>query len=160
MKRGRVLLNLRDINKGNWFEIIILRSGADQQNRIFEKTIASNCLSIAQASIDDQWTTKGLYDEDLLVGFTMYGYSDELEGDELCRLMIDYHFQGKGYGKKALELIVGEMKKQTTDSRILVCFQPDNLHAKKLYERFGFKDTGRTIRGNVDELVYSYTFED
>lgn len=156
---GSNLLKLQEINKDNWINVILLCSGEDQQNRIFEKTIASNCLSIAQASIDDQWITRAIYDEDQLIGFTMYGHSDELKGYELCRLMIDYHFQGKGYGKTALELIVEEMKKQTTDSKILVCFQPDNEHAKKLYERFGFKDTGRTIKGNVDELVYSFTFE-
>lgn len=153
------MLSLREITKDNWLDIILMCSGEDQQNRIFEKTIASNCLSIAQASMDDQWTTKAIQDEDLLVGFTMFGYSDELEGYELCRLMIDYRFQGKGYGKAALQLILAEMKIQTTDLGILVCFQSDNSIAKKLYEQVGFKDTGRRIKGNVEELVYSYTFE-
>ena len=154
---GSGMLQLRDIQQDNWLNVILLCSSEDQQNRIFEKTIASNCLSLAQASIEKNWTVKAIYDDELLVGFTMYGFSEELNGYEICRLLIDYHFQGKGYGKSALELIVDEMKNQTSCAEILVCFQPDNINAKKLYERFGFKDTGKTIKGNVDELVYSYT---
>ncbi|MFX3672916.1 MAG: GNAT family N-acetyltransferase [Paenisporosarcina sp.] len=109
--------------------------------------------------MSDGWTVKSIYHESKLIGFTMYGYSDELQGYELCRLMIDYRFQGKGYGKKSLQLIVKEMQTIFRCKEILICFQPENSKAKNLYENFGFKDTGKTITGNVDELIYSYTFD-
>ena len=149
------LLYLKDIDEHNWIDVIRLSSAEDQRNRIFEKTIASNCLSIAQASITKSWTTKAIYDEETLIGFTMYGYSDELGGYELCRLMVDYRFQGKGYGKQSLRLILDEMQLRYDCKEILICFAPDNLAAKNLYESNGFTDTGKTIKGNVDELIYS-----
>jgi len=148
------MLSLKIIGQDNWLQVIRLASSEDQKNRIFERTIASNCLSLAQASISKNWATKAIYDDEQLIGFTMYGYSEELQGYELCRLMIDYNFQGKGYGKKALKAVVEEMQKEFGCQEILICFQPDNEPAKKLYEKFGFADTGKTIKGNVDELIY------
>lgn len=154
-----ILLYLNDVTRENWIDIIRLSSAEDQQNKIFEKTIASNCLSLAQASLYDSWVVKSIYYEKTLVGFTMYGYSDELEGYEICRLMIDYHFQGKGYGKESLKLIVGEMGRTYQCKEVLLCVQPDNTKAKRLYTNFGFEDTGKTIKGNVDEHVYSFMLD-
>lgn len=153
------MLSLREVDKENWIDVIRLSSGEDQQNRIFEQTIASNCLSIAQASLDDHWTIRAMYDADTLIGFTMYGFSEELDGYELCRFMIDYRYQGKGYGKAGLEMVVKEMKREFACDEILICFQPDNLKAKNLYEGFGFENTGKTVEGNVEELVYRYGFK-
>lgn len=154
-----ILLYLNDVTQENWIAIIRLSSAEDQKNKIFEKTIASNCLSLAQASLYDSWVVKSIYHDETLVGFTMYGYSDELGGYEICRLMIDYRFQGKGYGKESLKLIVGEMKKTFQCKEVLLCVQPDNTNAIKLYENFGFEDTGKTIKGNVDEHIYSYIID-
>jgi diamine N-acetyltransferase len=148
------MISLKAVDQNNWLQVIRLASSEDQKNRIFEQTIASNCLSLAQASVSNNWITKAIYTEDLLIGFAMYGYSDELQGYDLCRLMIDYRFQGKGYGKKALQAVVEEMQKEYGCEEILICFQPDNAPAKSLYEKFGFTDTGKTIKGNVDELIY------
>ncbi|WP_416150262.1 GNAT family N-acetyltransferase [Salipaludibacillus sp. HK11] len=149
------MLNVDDINKENWIDVILLCSGEDQKNKIFEEMIGSNCLSIAQASMEDNWTIKAIYNEDTLIGFTMYGYSSELKAYEICRLMIDYHFQGKGFGKEALELIVLEMQKEYECTEIFICFEPCNIRAKNLYENFGFINTGKTIKGNVDEIIFS-----
>lgn len=153
------MLYLNEVTKENWIDIIRLSSAEDQKNKVFEKTIASNCLSLAQASLYENWVVKSIYSEKILVGFTMYGYSDELGGYELCRLMIDYRFQGKGYGKESLELIVGEMERTFQCKEVLLCVQPDNTKAIKLYTSFGFEDTGRTIRGNVDEHIYLYNLD-
>jgi diamine N-acetyltransferase len=150
------LITLKEINKENWFDVIKLYSAEDMKNKIFESNIASNCFSLAQASIDKNWITKAIYHGELLVGFTMYGYSEELSGYELCRIMIHYNQQGKGYGKKALLLILEEMTKLYQCEEILITFLPDNSKAKNLYESIGFKDTGRVIKGLDDELVYSY----
>ncbi|WP_307307463.1 GNAT family N-acetyltransferase [Neobacillus driksii] len=63
-------------------------------------------------SIEENWTVKAIYQNDMPIGFTMYGYSDELAGYEICRIMIDYKFQGNGFGKKALLLVIKEMVNQ------------------------------------------------
>ncbi|MDR7079447.1 diamine N-acetyltransferase [Neobacillus niacini] len=149
------MITLNQVNKHNWLDIIRLSSAEDQQNRVFEKTIASNCLSLAQASIEEAWTVKAIYQNDTPIGFTMYGYSDELAGYEICRIMIDYKFQGNGYGREALLLIIKEMVNQFKCDEIFITFVPENEKAKQLYLSVGFKDTGRVIKAVDDELLYS-----
>lgn len=151
------MIILKDVNKDNWFDVIMLRSAEDMKNKIFERDIASNCFSLAQASIDQNWTTKAIYNDDTLVGFTMYGYSDELNGYELCRIMIDYNHQGKGYGKQALKLILKKMKEQYDDcERVLLTFHTENERAKNVYESVGFQDTGEVVKHFVEEYIYSF----
>jgi diamine N-acetyltransferase len=149
------MITLKDVTKQNWFDIIRLSSAEDLKNKVFEKTIASNCLSLAQASIEENWTVKAIYQNDMPIGFTMYGYSDELAGYEICRIMIDYKFQGNGFGKKALLLVIKEMVNQFKSEEIYITFVPDNEIAKQLYLSVGFKDTGKVIKAVEDELIYS-----
>ncbi|WP_045518988.1 GNAT family N-acetyltransferase [Neobacillus niacini] len=150
------MITLKEVNKQNWLDIIRLSSAQDQQNRVFEKTIASNCLSLAQASIEENWRVKAIYHVDTPIGFTMYGYSDELAGHEICRIMIDYKFQGNGYGKQALLLVIKEMVNQYNCDEIFITFVPENEKAKQLYLSVGFKDTGRVIKAVEDELIFSF----
>lgn len=149
------MIILKEINNQNWLDIIRLSSAEDQRNKVFEKTIASNCLSLAQASIEKNWTAKAIYQGDTPIGFTMYGYSDELSGYEICRIMIDYKYQGNGYGKQALVLVIEEMVNQFKCDEILITFVPENEIAKQLYTSLGFKDTGRVITAVDDECIYS-----
>ncbi|MEH7273700.1 GNAT family N-acetyltransferase [Neobacillus vireti] len=85
----------------------------------------------------------------------MYGYSEELYGYEICRIMIDYKYQGNGYGKQALNLVIKEMVNLFKCDEIYITFVPDNEKAKQLYLSVGFKDTGRVINAVEDELIYS-----
>ncbi|RXJ04294.1 GNAT family N-acetyltransferase [Anaerobacillus alkaliphilus] len=150
------MIMLKEVTKENWFDVILLRSGEDQENRIFERDIASNCLSLAQASIEKQWITRAVYVDEKLVGFAMYGFSDELKEYEVCRFMIDYNFQGNGYGKEGLKLVMEDMINRFQCERIVLTFHPENEKAKNLYEKIGFTDTGSTVSHFVDELVYSF----
>jgi diamine N-acetyltransferase len=150
------MITLKDVTKQNRFDIIRLCSAEDQKNKVFEKTIASNCLSLAQASIEEDWTVKAIYQNDMPIGFTMYGYSDELTGYEICRIMIDYKFQGNGFGKKALLLVIKEMVNQFKCDEIFITFVPENEIAKQLYQSVGFKDTGKVIKAVEDELIFSF----
>ncbi|MDF2792049.1 MAG: hypothetical protein K0S80_5151, partial [Neobacillus sp.] len=37
------MITLNEITKQNWLDIVRLSSAEDQRNKVFEKTIASNC---------------------------------------------------------------------------------------------------------------------
>ncbi|MFS0775003.1 GNAT family protein [Neobacillus sp. 3P2-tot-E-2] len=149
------MITLNEVTKQNWLDIVRLSSAEDQRNKVFEKTIASNCLSLAQASIEENWTVKAIYQNDTPIGFTMYGYSEELAGYEICRIMIDYKFHGNGYGKQALLLIIKEMVNQFNCNEIFITIVPENEIAKQLYLSVGFKDTGKVIKAVEDELIFS-----
>ena len=90
------------------------------------------------------------------IGFLMIGYSVNSEEDWedenpefieivkksycLWRFMIDKRYQGKGYGRKAMELALEYMRSfpcGKADS-IWLSYEPENEVAKKLYASFGF----------------------
>lgn len=94
---------------------------------------------------------KAIYNEETMVGFAMYGYSASDRRFELCRLMIDFRYQKQGFGKQALRLILEEMSRDERCSEIYLSCDPENRSAQKLYEAFGFRDTGRQAD---DEQLY------
>lgn len=75
----------------------------------------------------------------------MYGWSEEENFYELCRFMIDRRYQGKGYGKEALDVIVSEMKKEFSCNEIYLSTEPENVRAKHIYEKAGFVSTGKIV---------------
>ncbi|MEK4511122.1 GNAT family N-acetyltransferase [Paenibacillus sp. FSL K6-2524] len=143
---------LKDIDNENWEKCISLTTDKEGQHFIIEEFVASNAVSIAQSKIQDGWITKAIYDDEIMVGFAMYGFSYEDNLYEICRIMIDHKYQGKGYGKVALGKVIEEMKNFQDCHEIFISFDPDNLIGKRLYESFNFKDTGEIIE---DELLYS-----
>lgn len=145
-------IHFRDIDKENWKECIFLTTNKDGEHHLCEEFVASNALSIAQSKIEDGWITKAIYNENDMIGFTMYGYCYENNFYEICRIMIDHKYQGKGYGKAALQKVIEEMKKFKDCKEVFLSFDPENKVGKQLYEILGFKDTGKTIDG---ELLYS-----
>lgn len=143
---------LKDIDNENWEKCISLTTDKEGQHFIIEEFVASNAVSIAQSKIQDGWITKAIYDDEIMVGFAMYGFSYEDNLYEICRIMIDHKYQGKGYGKVALGKVIEEMKNFKDCHEIFISFEPDNQIGKRLYESFNFKDTGEIIE---DELLYS-----
>jgi diamine N-acetyltransferase len=147
---------LKDITNENWIKCICLTTNKDNTNTIFEEFVASNAVSIAQSKVQEGWITKAIYNNDTMVGFTMYGYSNEYKFYELCRLMIDYKYQQSGYGTETLLKVIDEMRNWKECKEIFLSFDPENIVGKKLYESLGFKNTGKFID---DELLYKLTLK-
>lgn len=66
--------------------------------------------------------------------------------DSYCiwRLMIDRNHQGKGYGTQALRLALDDIRTLPCGPArtCFLSYEPENTTAKKLYYRFGFRETG------------------
>ena len=95
-------MKLVDITSDNWKDVIFLstnetitvtRSGESYEAKgmpsLCEKFVASNALSIVQSVYENGWVIKAIEHEGELIGFTMFGWSEEEEFYELCRIMID-----------------------------------------------------------------------
>lgn len=132
----------RDINKENWKEAVDLRV-KDEQSDFIE----SNALSIAESKYVENWIVKGIYLEEELIGFTMYGYFDDDKRVWLDRYMIDYKFQGKGYGKKGLLRLIEHIANEFKVKKIYLSIFENNKGALRLYEKIGFKFTGELDYG-------------
>ncbi|MGE7933558.1 GNAT family N-acetyltransferase [Viridibacillus arvi] len=140
-------MKLIEIDKSNWLKVIYLTTNKESMPTICEEFVASNALSIVQAQFEKTWITKAIEMDGQLIGFTMYGFSEEQNFFELCRIMIDRKFQGNGYGPRAILLVIEEMKKLEGCNEIYLSTEPNNKRGKKIYEKLGFKNTGRIVDG-------------
>jgi diamine N-acetyltransferase len=139
-------LALREIDRSNYMDILRLKVSTSQTH-----FVASNAVSLAQAKYQDEMVPKAIYSMMTPVGFLMYCLNPDDQEYWIFRLMIDEHYQGFGYGKRAMELVLDEMKKLANGHIIRISFEPENLVARTLYEQLGFHDTGKMVG---DEIVF------
>jgi diamine N-acetyltransferase len=92
---------------------------------------------------------RAIYADDNLIGFTFFGFDDEIGQWEIARLMIALEYQGKGYGRAALHEIIKDMRQNPECQEIYISFLPDNATARHLYASIGFEDTGKIEDGEV-----------
>ncbi len=166
--KGAFYMKLVDITEDNWWDVLCLTSNRKvtvQGNRVpydagamptlCEDFVASNALSIVQSVYENGWIIKAVEHEEKLIGFTMYGFNEEENCYELCRILIDRKYQGKGYGMQAINLVLAEMRTIEGCKEVFLSTDPENVIGKHVYEKVGF------IHQNEmwdDEEVYKYIF--
>ena len=146
------MLKLKNINRKNVGEILKLEV-FDNQKRF----VAPNSISIIEAYIaiteNNDVFTFCIYKDDTAIGFLMIGF-DVNSGDEgapriakgnynIWRLMIDKKFQGKGFGKKAMDLALELINTFPcgTAKYCWLSYESDNDIARQLYQSVGFVET-------------------
>ncbi len=154
------MIKLQKIDSENIWKVINL-SVRDSQKHF----VASNTDSILEAYvaiIEGQVALPfAIYDDDLLVGFVMFGYGSSEDADEpsiaygnylMWRFMIDQKFQGKGYGKEALKASLDYIRTHPCGSAeyCWLSYEPENTAARSLYASMGFQENGETCG---DEIV-------
>jgi diamine N-acetyltransferase len=113
-----------------------------------QKCVAPNVYSIAQAhfSPDIAWF-KAIYLDENPIGFIMVDTEEEEIPEEekpcivLWRFMIAKDFQGKGYGKKALDLVADKFRKEEKKYFYTSCVMAE-ISPYQFYLKYGFEDTG------------------
>lgn len=141
------MIHFVEVNKDNWEECIDLPISEDHKHNV-----APNVYSIAEASFYPELKACCIYDDDKMVGFTMYGPDDEDDRFWLIRLMIAEDQRRKGFGREAIKLIIDEVRQKGVPE-IVLSTHPDNFKAIKLYESMGFIDTGE-MDGNEEVFIY------
>ncbi|WP_182201508.1 GNAT family N-acetyltransferase [Paraliobacillus salinarum] len=134
-------LHICEVTADNWLHVSRLSVSNYQ-----EKFIESNLFSLAQSKFEPQWKSMGLYDEDVLVGYAMYGWDKKNKQVWLDRFMIDQKFQGKGYATRFLPLLIQLIKDNYDCKKLYLSVYPENEQAIQLYEKFGFR-----LNGEKDE---------
>lgn len=138
-------VTLRQIDRDNWREACKLKVSELQKN-----FVAPNWYSIIEAGYDG-YTTRAIYDGELMVGFLMYGYDPQEKEHWIIRLMVDEEYQGQGYGRAAMHKLIEIFQDKPDCNEVFISFEPINNVARKLYSDLGFIDTGRVEYG---ETVY------
>ena len=147
------MIRLERISGKNVWDILKLRVSENQRS-----FVASNDISIIEAYVAQNENGHvfpfGIYDDETPVGFCMisYGVDDSWtdapaianDSYNVWRLMIDERFQGKGFGKEAMNRILDFIKTEPCGSAVTcwLSYERENTTANKLYHSFGFQETG------------------
>lgn len=129
-----MFLRIKEI-KNESEEVLKLKVN-DSQNEFIED-IPTCMAEVKQKSYGISWNPVGIYDEEKLVGFAMYGKSEDGR-IWLDRFMIGDEHQRKGYGKKALILLIDMICSTMKCDTIFLSVHPKNMVAIKLYKENGF----------------------
>ncbi len=119
------------------------------------RNVATNAESIAQAYFHPEAWFRAIYADDTPVGFVMLEDRPDLPNakpsEPIClwRFMIDQRFQGMGYGRQALELIVEHVRRRTKLDHMLTSCVEGPYSPKDFYLRFGFVPTGEVDDGET-----------
>lgn len=158
------MIRLKKVTYDNLWEVVGLSVKPNQ-----EYFIASNTDSLFEAYIalseGHSALPFGLYKEETLIGFVMFGYGST--GDEgepqiaeenycLWRFMIDKNYQGKGYGKLALKACIAYLQSapEGPAEYCWLSYEPANAVAKSLYESVGFQENGELLDDEVVSVLH------
>lgn len=136
------MIALKEITPENFWDIIELKVHPQQQ-----EWVLPNAVSIAQAKVQPECIPLAIYSDDQPVGFVMYCL-DRDDGEYwIYRLMIDARFQGKGYGRRAMEQVVASIRRDGSTRKIYLGVHSDGHAAIRLYESLGFVFNGQVFGG-------------
>jgi diamine N-acetyltransferase len=145
-------VELQPVTEQNWKALIKLRVSEDQSH-----FVASNLYSIAEAQFgfedEGHWDFYpfGAYTGDEPVGFVMYcvNFHHSRFQAFVMRLMMDQRFQGKGYGREIMQLVLNDFRENERIKNVGISYEPENVVAQKLYASLGFVEPGEMIEGET-----------
>jgi diamine N-acetyltransferase len=141
-------VELQPVTAQNWNALIKLKVGDDQTH-----FVASNLYSIAEAQFGFEehghWDLYpfGVYVDNQPVGFVMHGlnFSHPRFQAFILRLMVDQQFQGKGYGREIMQLVLDRFREDERIKNVGISYEPENEPAQKLYASLGFVEPGEML---------------
>lgn len=138
MPTADAVVSLREITKATVRQIVQLKVAPDQ-----ERFVASNGMSIAEAHFSPEvaWF-RAIYAGDLPVGFVMLEDDPVKQQVFLWRFMIDARYQGLGFGRRALDLVIAHVRTRPGATRLETSCVPGDGSPCPFYERLGFVYTG------------------
>ena len=155
------MLELKKINRKNVADILKLEVFDNQKS--FVATNNSSIIEVYIAITENNHVfTFGIYNDDKPVGFLMIGFdvnSDDESAPKITkgnyniwRLMIDKKFQGRGFGKKAMNLAIEFVNTFPcgTAKYCWLSYDSENDRARQLYKSVGFVETDEK---DGDEIV-------
>lgn len=138
------MIHLEKITQYNLFPIIRLSDTLQPEQK---QAVAPNVVSIAQAYVhpDIAWP-RAIYQDEQLVGFVMMSLFDkDIPAEDqpsyfLWRFMIAGPEQGRGHGKKVLDLLVQKCREDGMRYLYVSCTMKEPM-PYRFYIDYGFVDT-------------------
>lgn len=146
-------LKLTDLTPDNWRAINALKVKPEQQKYVAENiTILARAFAYRLDNSEVHVVCVG----DISIGVIMQRdwFNENRLICILDQFMIDGPYQGKGFGKKAMQLWMSMIKSEGKYDSIELCFVEGDIAAEKIYNDLGF--IRRPELDDEDELVMVY----
>ncbi len=142
-------IHFKDIDNTNESLVKEIRVKSGQED--FIETV-EECLE--EAETYHQWHPVSIYDDDILIGFAMYGSFGPNRDTWIDRIIIDVKYQGLGYGKKAMKKLIEVVSKEYDVDVLYLSFVEENKVAYNLYKSLGFEYMNE--KDPNGELIFKY----
>ena len=144
------MIRLTNVTEDNWQKVAALAVREDQKSFLAP---AIGIIARGYVYRDCNAKVYVIENDGTVVGVALVKeFSDEPLGYDLQQFMIDERYQGRGYGSAALGLILDELRKEGRFDHVELCVKKADTAAIKLYEKYGFKDSGYVDEDLPDSL--------
>jgi diamine N-acetyltransferase len=144
MTSPKSTITLREINADTVRDVCNLTVRDDQK-----KFVAPNAVSIAQAYFSNHAWIRAIYADNTIVGFLMLEDQPEKPEYYLWRFMIDTRWQGMGFGRRAMELLINHVRTRPNAKELLTSVLQAPGGPQGFYEKIGFTLTGEYEEGEA-----------
>lgn len=148
-------IELVEVNNSNIDDILELSVKEEQKNFVAD---ASRSLAYVYANKENA-RAFGIYLGDDFIGYVSINYDVELKMYSIWHFFINRNFQGKGYGKIALQELISYIKILSANltNKMYLTVEEENVGAIGFYESLGFVNTYE--RDEEDEFIMIYEWE-
>ena len=134
------MIHLAEIDETNFFDARALTLREDQR-RFLDSPLG--ILARGYAYRNERARVLAVSDDETVVGLLLVKDMDEEPACyDLQQFMIDQRYQGRGYGKVALDLLLSDLREKRKYGAVEVCVDKANQAALALFMGAGFEDTG------------------
>jgi len=133
-------VSLREITSENVHAICALEVRPDQQ-----RFVATNATSLAEARFSPLAWYRAIYAGETPVGFVMLADDADEQRYFVWRYMIDREYQGLGFGRKAMALVIDYVRSRPGARELTLSYSPGDGSPQGFYASLGFEDTGESL---------------
>jgi len=115
--------------------------------------VAPNAVSIAQAHFEPHAWFRAVYADETPVGFLMLWDGADEENYFLWRLMVAEPHHGKGYGRRAIGLLVDYVKTRPGARALETSCGQGPGNPEGFYRKLGFERSGKMFDDEVGQIL-------
>ena len=143
-------MRLISVTEDNWMDVASLSVKEEQKGFVAP---AIGILARGYVYRDCNAKIYAFENDGVIVGMALVReFTDEPLGYDLQQFMVDGRYQRKGYGSRALQLILAELRKEGRYDHVELCVKKSDTEAIRLYEKHGFVDSGYIDENLPDSL--------
>ncbi len=137
---------LKEINGYTVYGVVNLYETLSEPQKFY---VAPNANSLAEAHFTDRAWYRAIYAGRALVGFVMLSIDTEKPHYSVWRFMVGEPYQGRGYGRKAIEAVIDHVRTLPNATELELSYGLGPGSPEGFYKKLGFEPTGKVEWGEV-----------